>query len=127
MSIRSLAARAALVTAVAVAAAAPTPARAHTTIPIVGNQFVAPGGELNGYGVVGNVTVDDGPATDGTVAWFNGDPHVHTLHVSGPRHAVVTIAPGASGGVSKLPKGSYVVTDPAFPTMVGRFRVTGTH
>src|SRR6202008_4958744 len=57
------------------------PASAHTNIVIAGFQ-IAPGGYVNGLGVVPNQDVramSDSPATDGTEVWTNLDPVAHRL------------------------------------------------
>lgn len=102
-------------------------ASAHTSIPIAGFQFVG-AGEVNGAGVVDNVVVDEqGPATDGTVIFVNADPVTHTVLIQGPANRVVTLASGEQAEITGLPRGSYSITDPGYPTMKGRFRVTGGH
>ncbi len=126
------------VSVLAALAAGVLPASAHTNVVIAGFQIV-PGGSVNGYGVAPNQTVDDGPATDGTVIWVNVDPVAHRLvgtcvarPSAGTRCTIgstgfdVSVQPGAQKEISGLPLGTYAYGDPAYPTMRARFRVTSS-
>lgn len=114
---------------------AAVPAQAHTNIVIAGFQIV-PGGYVSGYGVAPNQTIDDGPASDGTLIFTNADPVAHRLVQcdpcgAAPKPAVrpvldIRLEPGQRLEIV-VPKGTWEYFDPAYPHMRGKVRVTSGH